>query len=222
MIPPAHHARRRAEFLQRIDTPVLLFAGGPVSRNYPANWWPYRADSTFLFFFPAPEPNAAALFDPQDQSVTLYLDERTPEDALWHGSVPSFEEIVSKQQVSAVEPREKLESHLRAKLGSRSVRSLALHDPRATAEAARLSGEELVFDDPARIAAPDLVAAIAALRSQRAPEELEAMRATAAVTHEAHVAAMAATRPGILEQELVGHVEVPLPGTAACRPTTRF
>ena len=51
-----HFKRRRAEFLQLLDGPVLLFAGGWISRNYPANWSPYRADSTFLFFFPEPEP----------------------------------------------------------------------------------------------------------------------------------------------------------------------
>ena len=74
---PSHHKARRAEFLAALDGPVLLMAGGWISRNYPANWSPYRADSTFLFFFPEVEPNAAALFDPKDASVTLFLDERT-------------------------------------------------------------------------------------------------------------------------------------------------
>jgi len=207
MIPPTHHARRRAEFLARIDTPVLLFAGGWVARNYPANWWPFRADSTFLFFFPDPEPNAAALFDPADGSVTLYLDERTPEDALWHGSVPGFAEVKARVGVSAIEPRAGLEAHVRQKLVRRKLRCLALHDPQETALAARLSGEDLAYDDPARVAAPELVAAIAALRLRRSPEELAEMRATAQVTHAAHLAAMAATRPGVLEQQLVGEVE---------------
>jgi hypothetical protein len=111
----AHCKRRRAEFLAAIDTPVLLMAGGWISRNYPANWSPYRADSTFLFFFAQPEANAAALFDPKDKSVTLFLDERTPTDALWHGAVPSF---------------------LRTSV-ARSARTIAVPDPRATAEALR-------------------------------------------------------------------------------------
>jgi len=207
MIDPSHHARRRAEFLARIETPVLLFAGGWIPRNYPANWCPFRADSTFLFFFPDPEPNAAALFDPADASVTLFLDPRTPEDALWHGSVPSFAEVARRLAVTAVEPRTELEAILKRKLGKRRARSVALHDPKATAEAARLTGEELDYEDPEHVAAPELVAAIASLRLRRSPEELAAMRATAVVTHEAHAAAMAASRPGVPEQELVGRVE---------------
>jgi Xaa-Pro aminopeptidase len=207
MPTPAHHQRRRAEFLAAIETPVLLLAGGWISRNYPDNWCPFRADSTFLFFFPEPEPNAAALFDPQDRSVTLFLDERTPEDALWHGSVPGFEELKARLGVTAIEKRADLEAFVPRKVAGRKLRSLAIHDPRETAVAARLSGEDLVFDDAARVGHPALLSAIAALRLARAPEELDEMRATAAVTHEAHVAAMRHTRAGGSEQKLVGHIE---------------
>jgi Xaa-Pro aminopeptidase/Xaa-Pro dipeptidase len=202
-----HFKRRRAEFLQSIDTPVLLFAGGWISRNYPANWCPFRADSAFLFLIPSPEPNAAALFDPKDESVTLFLDERTPEDALWHGPVPGFADLKTGIGVTAIEKRADLASFVRKKLGKRAVQSLAVHDPNATAEARSITGEDLDYRDPARVGAPELIAALAKLRLLRAPEELAEMRAAAAVTQQAHALAMARTRAGIREQELVGHVE---------------
>lgn len=203
----SHFKRRRAQFLEAIDAPVLLFAGGWISRNYPANWSPFRADSTFLFFFHAPEPDAAALFDPKDGSVTLFLPERTPEDALWHGPVPGFADMKKAHGVTAVEKRSDLAQVVRKKLGKRKVKSIAIADPRTTAEAAALTGEPLDFRDPARIADPELVAAVARLRNVKLPEELAEMRRAAAITREAHVLAMAKTRPGIYEQELVGVVE---------------
>jgi Xaa-Pro aminopeptidase len=202
-----HFKRRRAEFLELIDGPVLLFAGGWISRNYPANWWPFRADSTFLFFFPEPEPNAAALFDPKDGSVTLFLDERTQQDALWHGTVPAFADVKKAVGVTAVEKRAELAAVVKKKVGKRRLQGLAIHDAHATAEAAALTGEKLDFRDAKRIGDPELIAAIAKLRLRRAPEELADMRAAATVTREAHTVAMARTRPGIYEQELVGHVE---------------
>jgi Xaa-Pro aminopeptidase/Xaa-Pro dipeptidase len=202
-----HFKRRRAEFLALLDTPVLLFAGGWISRNYPANWSPFRADSTFLFFFPQPEPNAAALFDPKDKSVTLFLDERTATDALWHGEVPSFADLKKAIGVTAIEKRADLATIVKKKVGKRGLRSLAIHDPRATAEAAALTGEYLDYYRDTNIGDCELIEAIAKLRLLRAPEELASMRAAAAVTHQGHVLAMAKTRPGILEQELVGHVE---------------
>jgi Xaa-Pro aminopeptidase len=87
------------------------------------------------------------------------------------------------------------------------VNSVAIADPRATAEAAAITGEALDFFDAKAIGDPDLLLAIARLRSHKQDAELAEMRAAATVTREAHVVAMACTRPGILEQELVGHVE---------------
>ncbi len=213
----AQHKKRRAEFLESIDSPVLLLAGGWTSRNYPHNWWPFRADSTFLFFFPEPEPNAAALFDPKDNSVTLFLDERTQADALWHGAVPSFADIKRALSVTAVEKRADLAAFTKKKCGKRKVCGLAISDHRATAEAAAITGEALDFYDSKKVGDPDLLHAIAALRMHRSPEELADMRQAAAVTRMAHCAAMAHTRAGIFEQAIVGQVE----GTFArhgCRP----
>ena len=136
----ANYKSRREQFLAAIETPVLLMAGGWISRNYPANWNPFRADSSFLFFFPEPEANAAALFDPKDKSVTLFLDERTQEDALWHGPVPGFDEVRNALGVDAVEKRAELEPLVRQKAGERPVRTLAIADPRATAEARKITG----------------------------------------------------------------------------------
>ena len=203
----SHHKARRRQFLAAIDSPVLLMAGGWISRNYPANWHPFRADSTFLFFFPDPEPNAAALFDPKDRSVTLFLDERTQADALWHGPVPSFADVKKAIGVDAVEKRADLKRLVQKKCGRRSVRTVAIADPRATAEARAITGDKVDFFDAAKVAHADVVAAIAKLRCHRTSEELAEMRRAAAVTREAHTLAMARTRPGIYEQELVGHVE---------------
>jgi Xaa-Pro aminopeptidase len=207
MPTPAHCKLRRRQFLANIDTPVLLFAGSWISRNYPANWSPFRADSSFLFFFAQAEPNAAALFDPKDQTVTLFLDERTAADALWHGPVPDFAAMKKWHGVDAVAKRSELAKLVRKKLGKRRLRSLAIADLRTTAEAAALSGEALDFHDSKRIGDPGLLRTIARLRSIKHANELAEMRLAAGVTHKAHTAAMAHTRTGILEQELVGHVE---------------
>ena len=203
----SHHKNRRKAFLASIDSPVLLMAGGWISRNYPANWSPFRADSTFLFFFPNPEPNAAALFDPKDGSVTLFLDERTPEDALWHGPVPSFADLQKGLGVTKIEKRSDLRTVIAKKCGKRPVRTVAIADPRATAEATAITGESLDFHSAAKFADADLLVAIAKLRNHKEPDELAEMRLAAAVTREAHTVAMARTRAGIYEQELVGHVE---------------
>ena len=206
MPSPSHHQNRRKQFLASIDSPVLLMAGGWISRNYPANWSAFRADSTFLFFFPEPEANAAALFDPKDKSVTLFLDERTDADALWHGPTPSFAVMQKKLGVTKIEKRADLDRLVKKKVGSRKCKTLAVADPRATAEAKKITGDKVDFFNTKKVGDPALLLAIAELRNHRMPEEIAEMRKAAAITRDAHKLAMAHTRAGVTEQELVGHV----------------
>jgi Xaa-Pro aminopeptidase len=207
MLNAAHYRARRADFLQRLDHPVLLMAGGWISRNYPANWSPFRADSTFLFFFPTAEPNAAALFNPKNESVTLFLDERTPAGALWHGSVPDFAAVKKALGVDAIGKRADLATLVKKQLGKRTARSLAIADPRATAEAAAITGEALDFYSADKLGDASLRQLVASLRNHKNDGELAEMRAAAAVTQRAHTLAMAKTHLAGSEQELVGHVE---------------
>ena len=123
MLSLEHFQHRRNQFLDRIQDPVLLMAGGEVARNYAANVTPYRPDSNFLFFFDSPEPGSAALFDPADRSVTLFLQERTAEGALWHGAVPSFEEMQAHNGATAVKDLSKLTESVQQQAGGRRVQN---------------------------------------------------------------------------------------------------
>ncbi|MCA8943518.1 MAG: aminopeptidase P N-terminal domain-containing protein, partial [Planctomycetes bacterium] len=177
------HRRRRAALLASIEHPTLLMAGGFIPRNYPANVFPLRVDSTFLYFFADPEPDSAALFDPATNRVTLFLHERTAEDALWHGPVPSFEEMKTRHGVDEVRPIESLEDSVAEIAASRKVQSLAVPDPQATARAAKITGFPLnLFDAKNGFGPPELVDTVAKLRTCKEPEEIDEMRKTAAVT----------------------------------------
>lgn len=206
MLSLEHFTHRRSQFLDRIDNPVLLLAGGEVARNYPANVSPYRPDSNFLFFFDSPEPGSAALFDPADRSVTLYLRERTSEDALWHGEVPSFEAMQKHHGATAVADVGSLVESVQQQTAGRQVQTIAVVDPEATKLAIRATGADLEFLNSDKIGDPQLIQAIGHLRAVKLPEEIEAMRKTAAITVKAHEAAMAHTRAGVSEQQLAGIV----------------
>jgi Xaa-Pro aminopeptidase len=200
-------AQRRAALLQRLHRPLVLFAGGLVSRNYPANVFPFRADSSFLYFFERPEPGSAAFFDPDGGTVTLFLPERTVADALWHGEVESFEAAKQRHGVDGVMNVEALESHVAMLAKGRQVDALAVADRKTTARARDLTGEDLDFDEPSKVGRGEVLDAIAALRLTKAPEELAEIRRLVAVTKEAHLLAMRHSKPGVSEQVLAGHVE---------------
>jgi Xaa-Pro aminopeptidase len=201
------HRRRRAAFLDALDGPVLLFAGGFLPRNYPANPFPFRADSNFLYFFPRVEAGAAAFFDPAERRVTLFLPERTAGDALWHGAMPGFDEERARAGVDEVLAVERLEAEVARLAKGRKVRSLAVADPQTTARARAITGEELEFAAADGPGEPAVYEAIFRLRAHKEAEELAEMGRTAEVTAAAHIAAMAHTRVGGNEQEIAGIVD---------------
>lgn len=184
----------------------MLFAGNALSRNYPANTFPFRADSNFLYFFERPEAGSAALFDPHDKTVTLFLPERTLADALWHGELEPFDAAKARHRVHQVLAVEALEHHLQKLAKGRQLDSIAVADFKATQQARALTGQALQFDDPAKVGPGEVLDAIAALRLEKGAEELAEMRRTAVVTHEAHLAAMKASKPGVKEELLAGLV----------------
>lgn len=50
---------RRERLSQLVDFPVVLWSGRSRARNFPANTYPFRASSHFLYFAGLPLENAA-------------------------------------------------------------------------------------------------------------------------------------------------------------------
>lgn len=169
--------------------------------------YPLRADSNFLLFFPPPEPDACAFFDPQDGTVTLFLHERTEVDALWMGPRPSFDELAAALEVDRVLPVEQLERDLEWLRKGRVVDSIAVPDARATELARKITGQPLDLYEPSQLAPSGLRDALAALRMRKAPLELDEMRHAGTITAEAFAAAILSTRPGRSERELAALVD---------------
>lgn len=82
---------RRQQLSQLIDAPVILWSGHSSSRNYPANLFPFRASSHFLYFAGIPLENAAIRLEAGQ--LALFMDDSTPDSALWHGQMPTRAEI---------------------------------------------------------------------------------------------------------------------------------
>lgn len=207
MIPREQQVRRRRQFLARLSRPALILAGGEIPRNYPANTYRYRADSTFLFFFQEPEVGSAALFDPGDGTVTLFVPARTVEKSLWEGHQIPLEEVRSHTGADRVLEVERLAEEVSRIAAGRPVDSLAVADPAATRLARRITGQELVFEDPDRLGTPGLIDAVAGLRLIKDPHEIEEIRRAAAVTRDGFLEVLKHTRPGVAEHVLVGHLE---------------
>lgn len=190
----AHHATRRQQLAERLHGPLLLLGTGELPRTLPMAPHPFRQDSTFLFFTGCTVPNAALVID--DGEETLFLPEPSADDPLWHGPLPSLQERAAALGFDNVRPARDLS----AALQGRRPRTLAIPDPLRNQLGERLADTQLVFGRHHGDA--ELLEVVIDLRRTKAPEELEEMRRSAAISARAHIAVMRATRPGTSERAL--------------------
>jgi len=173
---------------------ALIPAGGYVSRNFPAELYPYRASSHFLYLVGLPLVDGMLLVD--GDAHTLFLPVPPEDDALWHGATPGHAEIAAKTGC-----RVKTLDSLGDAVGGRAVSTVAAPDPDTRSRQTALLGREVT---PGRFDDEDLplIDALIGLRLVHDEAAVEGLRRAAAVTTAAHLAGMAATKPGLVEAEV--------------------
>ncbi|MGK0359739.1 MAG: Xaa-Pro aminopeptidase, partial [Bradymonadia bacterium] len=77
-------AARRAALMQRHPLAIHIDAGSAPGRNYPANPYPFRASSHFLYLVGAPLEGATLWL--ANGEATIYVPQLPDGDALWHGA----------------------------------------------------------------------------------------------------------------------------------------
>src|SRR5690606_27924834 len=105
-VPTSAVVARRHRLAALLEgAPALIAAGRAVPRNYPANPYPFRASSHFLYFVGLPIEDAWLLVDGEE--ATLFAPPHGPADELWEGPRPSTGAI-AEATGCAVRPRDEL------------------------------------------------------------------------------------------------------------------
>ncbi len=209
--PASVFSRRRTALRQHLgDTPALLFAGGLRARNYPANVFPYRADSHFLYLVGAGIPDAALLVD--GDRAELFVPPKDDDDPLWHGPMPGPDDIAQATGVDAVRSFDELAAALTAAGGPAAVSTLPSADPitrhrQCELLTRRWPGTGAPSVDTLDAVDLALADAMISLRTIHDEGALEAIRGAAVATAAAHLAGMAHSRPGLLEHDIRAAME---------------
>ncbi|MFB8788587.1 MAG: aminopeptidase P family protein [Potamolinea sp.] len=190
---------RRQRLAKLVNFPVILWSGGTCSRNFPANIFPFRASSHFLYFAGLPLENAAIFLE--NGKLELFMDEASLKSALWHGEMPKREEIAQIIGADAAFPLSELLSKVRG-TATIAVQNVSTY----------LQQSEILNRPVAPANSPvgidrDLAYAIASLRLYHDVGAISELKKAAAVTVEAHQAGMAATANAKLEAAVRGAME---------------
>lgn len=195
---------RRQRLAKIIDFPVLLWSGTAKPRNFAANIYPYRASSHFLYFAGLPLENAAVRIE--GDQLTLFMDDTTPEDALWHGPAPSRDKVAERIGATAAYPL--------SELANLALGTATLGDQDETLkslEQAMLKRGIVMPRHQARTN-HDLERAIVRLRMIQDERAIASIRKAIALTTEAHKAGMAITPQAKTEAHIRAAMEAVIMG----------
>jgi Xaa-Pro aminopeptidase len=203
MFAAATYARRRRLLRERLDGGLVLLLGNTDSpRNFADNVYPFRQDSSFLYFVGLDRPGLAAVFDLDSGEETVFGDELSIDDIVWMGDQPSLAAQAARAGIAGTRPRGDLAGVVAgAAAAGRAVHTL----PPYRAENRALLQSLLPAADPRPSQA--LREAVIDQRSVKSPEEIAELEQAVDLSVAMHTAAMRFARPGQTEAAVAAEVE---------------
>ncbi|MBK1990540.1 aminopeptidase P family protein [Sphaerospermopsis aphanizomenoides BCCUSP55] len=195
---------RRQRLAELIDFPAILWSGGSSSRNFPANTFPFRPSSHFLYFAGIPLQNAAIRLE--SGNLQLFIDDPHPSSALWHGETPSREEIAVQIGADDARPMAELKDYLE------NAATIPVQDAATWTQQSQLLDRWILPQQPPQGIDLELAKAIVSLRLTHDAAALVELRKAAEVSVAAHKAGMAATGTAKLEAEVRAAMEAVIMG----------
>ncbi|MDR2042102.1 MAG: aminopeptidase P N-terminal domain-containing protein, partial [Tannerella sp.] len=199
------YAGRRSALRKALGNGLLLFLGNDeCGCNYADNTYPFRQDSTFLYFFGLPFAGLSAVMDLDEDREIIFGDEWTMDALVWMGAQPTLREKCEAAGVQHVKPSGELGAYLQnAVRKGRPVHYLppyrAEHQIKLWTLLGVLPGNETPSEP--------FIKGVVNLRNYKTEEEIAEIEKACLVTADMHIAMIKTVRPGICEYEVVAVVE---------------
>lgn len=200
------YKKRRNSLRKHLRSGLLLFPGnGESPMNYPANTFPFRQDSSFLYFFGLDFPGLAGIIDVEENRDIIFGNDITLEDVIWMGYQPSLKERAKGAGIKEVQPQAKLQDVVGAVVSQgRKVHYLPPYRQETSTMISALLG--IPIPDVKKGASEELIRGVVGLRSVKTGEEVAEIEKALEITREMYLAAMKMTRPGLYERDIFGKV----------------
>jgi Xaa-Pro aminopeptidase len=213
-----------AEFMRRMEPDsVAVITSAPEATRSNDTHYRYRQDSDFYYLTGFDEPEAIAVVAPsrEEDKFTLFVRPRDPEQETWVGKRAGVEGAKERHGADAAFPvaefREKLGELLN---GARNVYYRL--GVRADLDEALIKQIGEMRTRSRQYVAPDSItdpsAILGEMRLVKSEEEIELMQRAADIAAEAHVEAMKAVRPGMMEYEIEALIEYHFRRSGASAP----
>jgi Xaa-Pro aminopeptidase len=204
IFPKATYIERRNHLKKQIGSGLLLFLGNEESSsNFKDNWYPFRQDSTFLYFFGLNMPGLAAVIDIDRDLEIIFGDNLTVEETIWQGAHTPLAELADSIGISQTKAKGDIAGYL-ASISNQQIYFLPPYRP----ENAQKISEWLSIPIQAvsSAASVDFIKAVVSLRSIKSEAEIQELHRAVNISVQMHKKLMTQAKPGMKEYELLGLV----------------
>ncbi len=201
------YTKRRQKLKEQVGSGLILLLGNEESSmNYKDNIYPFRQDSSFLYFFGLNQPSLAAIIDIDENEEIIFGDELTLDDIIWTGPQTSIADQANQVGVLNTKPHNKMFSYINKVRGQhRNVHYLPPYRPENQMKLRSLL--DISLDNIPEHYSRILVKAIVQQRSIKSKEELNEMEKAVNTTLKMHMTAMYMAKKGMREADLAGMVQ---------------
>jgi Xaa-Pro aminopeptidase len=198
---------RRATLKKNVGSGVIIILGNDqLGMNYDHNWYPFRQDSTFLYYFGLNIDGLAAMIDIDNDEEIIFGNENTIDDIVWTGPLPNVKEMAALVGIHKSLPYNDIEKYIANVL--KSNRELHIN-PQYRGDN-KLKLQQWLNESAIKL--PDfysvkLIKAIVQQRSYKEAREVAEMHKATLISVDMHLAAMHFAKPGMKEYEITAKLK---------------
>ncbi|MCX2678635.1 aminopeptidase P family protein [Galbibacter sp. EGI 63066] len=208
MFPTATYITRRQKLKSEVKNGILLFPGnGESSMNYKDNWYPFRQDSSFLYYTGVNNiPNIYFLIDIENDKEILFGDDPTPEEMVWTGAVTPLSILAEKSGIAEVKSMKELPAYIKQQQQKGNpIHFLPPYRSETTNELSNLLNIPVGVIEKNKSDA--FIKAVVKQRVIKTSEEIKELNKAVNITAAMHTHAIKNTRPGKTEKEIAGELQ---------------
>ena len=185
---------------------ILLLGNEESSMNYRDNLYPFRQDSSFLYFFGLDKAGLAGVIDIDNDKELIYGRDLTMDEIVWMGPQPSLAEQAAGVGITHTVPVTSLAADLTsAQASGRTIHFLPPYRPENLLKISGMLG--MAPGAVGHRASVPLIKAIVEQRSSKTDEEVVQIEEAVNITAAMHLAAITGARDGITEYQLAGSLQ---------------
>lgn len=207
MFPKEDYINRREKLKELMTHGVIIFFGNEESSiNFNHNWYPFRQDSTFLYFFGLNAPCLMATIDLDTNEEIIFGDNLSIDDIVFTGPVESIEEQASSVGVFKTKPSLSIHNYVQDALAKgKQIHFISAYRPE---HVLKLSSILTILSSELKYKASiELIKAVVKLRSIKSALEIEEIEKAVNTTVNMQYKAMEMAAEGLTESDLYGAVK---------------